>query len=207
MRLHKLIPEYEGRVRVVEKPFPLEVLGGEAAPRGLLEQEWWIAAIQEPAAEFAPYEGDDWPTTTLPAFEAAWCAFRQGEEIGHDYDLRVRRAFFAQSRNIGKREVLLEIAGEAGLDMQRFERDFSGEEARRTVLEECRIGQESYEVRSTPTVMLPDGKKLRHPISIPRMKDHEVVGVRPLPCCGEECLDETRKLFEEALSRAGSGEG
>lgn len=76
MRLHKLIPEYEGRVRVVEKPFPLEVLRGESAPRGLLEQEWWIAAIQEPAAEFAPYEGDDWPTTTLPAFEATWCAFR-----------------------------------------------------------------------------------------------------------------------------------
>lgn len=207
MRLHKLIPEYEGRVRVVEKPFPLEVLGGESAPQGLLEQEWWIAAIQEPAAEFAPYEGDDWPTTTLPAFEAAWCAFRQGEEIGHDYDLRVRRAFFAQSRNIGKREVLLEIAGEAGLDMQTFERDFSGEEARRAVLEELRIGQERYDVRGTPTVMLPDGKKLRHPISIPRMKDHDVVGVRPLSCYGEGCLDETRKLFEEALARAGSGEG
>ena len=100
-----------------------------------------------------------------------------------------------------------EVAGEAGLDMQAFERDFSGEEARRAVLEEPRIGQERYDVRGTPTVMLPDGKKLRHPISIPRMKDHDVVGVRPLPCYGEECLDKTRKLFEEALSRAGSGEG
>lgn len=207
MRLHKLMSEYESRVRVVEKPFPLEVVGSGAAPRDILEQEWWLAAIQEPAAEFAPYEGDDWPVTTLPAFEAAWCALRQGEEAGHGYDLRVRRAFFAESRNIGRREVHLEIAEEAGLDMRRFERDFSGEEARQAVLEECRIGQERYRVRGTPTVMLPDGRKLRHPIAFPQMKDHKVVGVRPLPCCGEGCLEETRKLFEEALCWAGSGEG
>src|SRR5829696_2147790 len=200
------MPEYEGRVRVRMRSFPLEAVGGEAAPRDILEQEWWLAAIQEPAADFAPYEGDDWPTTTLPAFEASWCAFRQGEEAGHGYDLRVRRAFFAESRNIGRREVLLEIAEEAGLDMRRFERDFSGEEARRAVLEECRIGRERYRVRGTPTVMLPDGRKLRYPIAFPQMKGHKVVGVLPLPCCGEWCLEETRKLFEEALSRAGSGE-
>lgn len=206
MRLHKLMPEYEGRVKVVEKPFPLEIAGSGAAPRDILEQEWWLAAIQEPSAEFAPYEGEDWPATTLPAFEAAWCAFRQGEEAGHDYDLRVRRAFFAQSRNIGRREVLLEIAGEAGLDMGCFERDFSGEEARRAVLEECREGREHYRVRGTPTVMLSEGKKLRHPIAFPRMEERKVIGVQPLPCCGEGCLEETRGLFEEALFRAGADE-
>lgn len=26
-----------------------------------------------------------------------------------------------------------------------------------------------------------------------------VVGVKPLPCCGEGCLDATRELFEAAL--------
>jgi hypothetical protein len=30
--------------------------------------------------------------------------------------------------------------------------------------------------------------------------------VWPLPCCGEGYVEKTRKLFEEALSRAGSGE-
>lgn len=200
MRLHRLMSEYEGRVRVVEKPFPLEVFGSGGPDRGLLEQEWWIAAIQEPLAEFNPYEGDDFPETTLPAFEAAWCAFQQGEDAGHDYDLRVRRAFFAQGRNIGRREVLLEIAEEAGLEMSRFERDFSGDEPRRAVLAEAREGVERYRVRGTPTVMLPSGRKLRHPIAFPRMEDHRVVGVRPLPCCGEGCLEETRTLFEEAAA-------
>ncbi len=194
MRLHKVMPEYEGRVRV--RPFPLEVAGNGPAPRDILEQEWWLAAIQEPAADFAPYEGDDWPTTTLPAFEATWCAFRQGEGVGSDYDLMVRRAFFAEGRNIGRREVLLEIADEAGLDAWHFERAIKSGGA---VLEECRSGKERYRVRGTLTVMLSDGTKLKHPISFPTMKERKVVGVKPLPCCGEGWLDATRNLFEDAL--------
>ena len=193
------MPEYEGRVRVRGRPFPLEVAGSGPAPRDILEQEWWLAAIQEPAADFAPYEGDDWPTTTLPAFEAAWCAFKQGEEAGRDYDLRVRRAFFAEGRNIGRRQVLLEIAEEVGLDVWRFERTFKSGGAREAVLKECRSGKERYRVRGTPTVMLPDGTKLKHPIAFPTIKERKVVGIKSLPCCGEGCLGATRALLEEAL--------
>jgi predicted DsbA family dithiol-disulfide isomerase len=192
---------YQGRVRLRARPFPLEVAGGEAAPRDILAQEWWLAALQEPAADFAPYQGDDWPTTTLPAFDAAWCAFRQGDAAGFEYDLRVRRAFFAQSRNIGRREVLLEIAQEAGLDLPAFTRALDNGAARAAVLEEARLGRERYGVRGTPTVMLEDGTKLRHPIAFPRMHERRVVGVMPLPCCGEGCLDATRALFEQALQQ------
>ncbi len=199
MRLREVMPEYEGRVRVRMRPFPLEAVGGEAAPRDILEQEWWLAAIQEPAADFAPYEGGDWPTTTLPTFEAAWCAFRQSEEEGHDYDLRVRRAFFAEGRNIGRREVLLEIAEEAGLDPRRLERAFQSGEAREAVLEECRLGKDRYRVRGTPTLMLSDGTRLRAPIAFPTIKERRVVAIKELPCCGEGCLDATRDLFERAL--------
>ena len=199
MRLHRVIAEYEGRVRVQVRPFPLEVAGSGPAPRDILEQEWWLAAIQEPAADFAPYEGGDWPATTLPAFEAAWCAFRQGEEAGRDYDLRVRRAFFAEGRNIGRRQVLLEIAEEAGLDARHFEHTFKSGKAREAVLKEWRSGKERYRVRGTPTVMLSDGTKLKHPIAFPTTNERRVVGIKSLPCCGEGCMDATRDLFEEAL--------
>jgi hypothetical protein len=74
VRLHHVLPEYQHRVRLRVRPYPLEVMGGEAAPRTILEQEWWLAAIQEPLAEFKPFAVDDWPTTTMPAFEVAWCA-------------------------------------------------------------------------------------------------------------------------------------
>jgi predicted DsbA family dithiol-disulfide isomerase len=193
------MPEYQGRLTLRIRPFPLEVLDGEAAPRDILEQEWWLAAIQEPAAAFARYPSGDWPTTTLPAFEAAWCAGRQGNDVLLDFDLRVRRAFFAEGRNIGRREVLLAIAEEAGLDLPRFARDVASGQALPAVLEEARLGRERYRVRGTPTLMLADGTRLRHPIAFPRMQDRSVVGVAALPCCGEDCLAATRGLVEHAL--------
>jgi hypothetical protein len=181
------------------RPFPLEIRDGEGPPRDILEQEWWLAAIQEPAAIFAPYPRHDWPATTLPAFEAAWCAGRQGEDVLLDFDLRVRRAFFGEGRNIGRREVLIEIAEEAGLDLPRFTRDYASGQAIPAVREEARLGHERYRVRGTPTLMLADGTRLRHPIAFPKMRDHIVVSVDPLPCRGEDCLAATRDLFEQAL--------
>jgi predicted DsbA family dithiol-disulfide isomerase len=199
VRLHAIMPELQGRATLRIRPFPLELIDGESAPRDILEQEWWLAAIQEPAAAFAPHSGDDWPTTTLPAFEAAWCAARQGEEALATYDLRVRQAFFSEGRNIGKWDVLREIAAETGLDRQRFDQDLAAGQARSAVVEEARLGRERYRVQGTPTLMLADGTKLRHLIAYPQMEERKVVGVAALPCCGEGCLEATRAVIEQAV--------
>jgi predicted DsbA family dithiol-disulfide isomerase len=199
VRFHSIAPDYRGRVRLRIRPFPLEIRDGEGPPRDILEQEWWLAAIQEPTATFAPYPDHDWPTTTLPAFEAAWCAGRQGDDVLLEFDFRVRRAFFGEGRNIGRKEVLREIAEETGLDLPRFNRDFASGEAQPAVLEEARLGHERYRVRGTPTLMLADGTRLRHPIAYPTMRDRKIVVVAPLPCHGEGCLAATRDLFEQAL--------
>ncbi len=204
MRLHHVLPEYQDRVHLRIRPFPLEVMGGEAAPREVLEQEWWLAGLQEPLAEFKAFQSDDWPTTTLPAFEAAWCAAQQGQAEFLRFDLSVRKAFFAESRNIGKREVLLKLASDVGLDLDRFTRDLDSGRAREAVLAEARDGQERYHVRGTPTLMLPDGSRMHAPIAFPRMREHHIVGVTPLPCHGDECLQATRELFNRALTGSSS---
>ncbi len=193
------MPEYQGRVKLRIRPFPLEVARHLAAPRDILEQEWWLAALQEPGATFAPYRGDDWPETTLPAFEAAWGAAQEGDDAFYDYDLRLRRAFFAESRNIGRREVLLDIAKEAGLNVTGFARRLGSAEARTAVLQETQMGRDRYNVRGTPTVMLADGTCFQLPIAFPVMRDRRVVGVGKLPCCGDGCLEATRNLFEQAV--------
>ncbi len=200
MRLHRVLPEFEGRVKLRPRAFPLELLGREGVPRALLEQEWWIAAIQEPAATFAPYTGDDFPTTTLPAFDAVWAAGRQGEAAALAYDLAVRRAFFAGGRNIGRREVLLDVAREVGLDVPAMTRDLEGGAARAAVLAEAREGREALKVRGTPTLTLQDGTRLRLPIAFPVIREGRVVGVGKLSCAGEECVAATRALFEQALT-------
>ena len=192
MRLHRIGKEYEDRVTLRTRFFPLELLHPGGPSRPLLEQEWWLAAIQEPAAAFAPYPDDDWPTTTLPAFDAAWAA------IGMDYDLRVRRAFFGEGRNIGRPEVLFDIAREASLDMRRFERDVKSPGARAAVLEESRLGREQFRVRGTPTLTLADGTHLKLPIAYPRIRANRIVGIAPLQCVGEACSNEVRALFERA---------
>lgn len=199
MRLHRIGKEYEGRVTVLTRFFPLELLRPGGPPRPLLEQEWWLAAIQEPLAAFAPYPDSDWPTTTLPAFDAAWAARNQGHAIGMDYDLRVRRAFFGEGRNIGRPEVLLDIAREASLDLDRFQRDVGSQEARAAVLEESRIGREQFQVRGTPTLTLTDGTHLKLPIAFPRIRAHRIIGMAPLKCVGETCSAEMRAIFERAL--------
>ncbi len=193
------MPEFQGQVRVRERAFPLEVFGGGPPNRDELEVEKWLAALQEPLAEFQPYEGEDFPTTTLPTFDAAWCAFQQGAQPGHDYDLRVRKAFFAQGRNIAKREVLIEIAQETSLDVPRFTQLFDSGVARQYVLEEGQLGHDRYRVHGTPTLMLADGTKLHHPIAYPNMVNGKITRVGALPCYGEGCLEITRGFFEKAI--------
>lgn len=200
VRLHKIMPEYQGRVKLRQRAFPLELYGGGPPDRSELELEIWLAALQEPEAVFKPFK-EDWPATTLPAFEGAWCAFQQDEASGHDFDLRIRRAFFAEGRNIGQRKVILELAREAGLDMDHFTRLFNSGEAHTAVVEEGRLGKEVYSVRGTPTVMLADGKKLRHPIAYANIQNGRILSVGKLPCCGGGCYEATRALFEQALKR------
>lgn len=202
MRLHRIEPEYEGRVRVRRRFFPLELPSGEGPVRDLLEHEWWVAAIQEPDAPFHPYPRDDWPTTTLPAFDGMWAVSQQSEARAADFDLRVRRAFFAEGRNIGRPEVIRAIAAEGGADVDRFDRDVSTPAARAAVIEESRVGREKFHVRGTPTLMLGDGTRLRLPIAYPRIENRRIVAMAPLTCYGHTCDDAMRALFDRALAAA-----
>jgi hypothetical protein len=120
-----------------------------------------------------------------------WCAARQGEAAYLDSDLRVRRAFFAEGRNIRRRDVLIDIAKEASLNMPDFIQMLDKGEARASVLQESQLERERYKVHGTPTMMLADGTPLRLPIAFPVMRDRKIVGVDALSCCGEGCLDAT----------------
>jgi len=198
-RFHRLQPEFTGRVMVSTRFFPLELRNGEGPPRDILEQEWWLAAIQEPTAAFVPFTGD-WPTTTLPAFDVVWAARRQSAAVAMELDIRIRRAFFGESRDIGKRDVVLEIARDLNLDFPRLELDSARPEARAAVIEEATLGHERYRVRGTPTLMLVDGTHLRAPISMPRIRDRKIISMSPMTCFAAGCDPQTRSLFDAALA-------
>ena len=205
-RLRRVIREYGGRLRLRIKPFPVELTSGEAAPRDTLTLEWWLAAVQEPDAPFVVFRGSDWPTTTLPAFEAAWCATQEGTAAGLDYDFRVRRAFFAEGRNIGRRSELLDIAYEAGLDVKLFRARWDSGAARAAVLADAADGRTRYKIRQTPALMLADGTPITLPLAVPRVRNRHIVAMSPLPCVGHGCDGEMRRTIERALTARGPAE-
>ena len=207
MRLRLVEEEYEGRVRVRTRAFPLELLGRQAAPRDLLAEEWWLAAVQEPAAEFSAFEGDGWPTTTLPAFVAVRAVADQDERLAHDMDMRVRKAFFAESRDIGNHGVLLDIVRDLGGDAAHVERALAGDAVREQVKQEFELARSRYRVRGTPTLMLHDGTRLDIPMATPRIADGRIVGVHYQTCLGDTCREATRTIFERALGAELDGEG
>jgi len=202
VRLRQIEHEFEGRVRVRTRAFPLELLGRQAAPRALLTEEWWLAAVQEPAAKFSAFTGDDWPTTTLPAFIAVRAVADADERLAHSLDLRVRVAFFAESRNIGKPDVLLDLVRDIGGDVTYVERALQGDAVRAQVMQEFELARTRYGVRGTPTLMLADGTRLEMPMGTPTIANGRIVGVRAQTCLGEGCYDATRALFERALHRS-----
>jgi predicted DsbA family dithiol-disulfide isomerase len=197
-RLREVMPSFRDRLTLRICPFPLEIVGGAPPNRHELEQEWWLAALQEPLAEFAPYRSSDWPETTLPAFDAVACAARQGVEAGYKFNLRVRRGFFAENRNIGRRELMLDLARELELDIPAFEHDFANLAVRAAVLEEARLGHDRYGVRGTPTVMLAASAPIDMPFAEPHFENGRVAAVKPLPCRGQECLELTRQMIDQA---------
>jgi predicted DsbA family dithiol-disulfide isomerase len=67
------------------------------------------------------------PTSSYPACMAVKAASQQGPEVEESYLRRLREAVMLEGRNIGQREVLLELGAELnpelGFDGSRFERD------------------------------------------------------------------------------------
>lgn len=91
----------------------------------------WITASQRHGM---PVDVSVWstdpPASSYPANVAYKAAEFQGREPAHRYLRRLREAGAAEARNLARRETLVDLAGEVGLDVARFERDVDGERAR-----------------------------------------------------------------------------
>lgn len=139
--------------------------------------------------------------TVWPVFEAVKCAERQGRDLADDLDRAICAAFFAESRCIPMRHVLLDLAEGAGLDMARFTDDGV---AKRPVVEEAREGWERLEVEGSPTFVLPSGRQVSYPglpkVELDKDRNYRPVTLRLAPCEGDACLDLSRQLLDEAAT-------
>lgn len=202
VRIRSVTREYRGRVDVAFKALPLEWVNDRPTPRGILEAEWWIAALHEPAAKFAPYTAEAYPDSTLPAFEAAKCAGMQGKDEAYKYDLLLRQAFFGRSLNISDREVLVQLAQEAGLDTRRFEQDLESGQAAELVRADYEEGAAFLDPRGTPSFVLPDNTQMYNPAAATlKFEDGRIRDLTPMPCLGSGCTRYYQDIFDRAYDQ------
>lgn len=152
-------------VRFDHRAFPLELLNNASSPRPGTDSE--VAAIGrlDPDAGWQLWHAPDWtyPSTVLPALEAVQAVKEQGLAAGEALDLALRRAFWAESRNISLRPVILEVARETGtVDVDALTEALDSGRARHLVIEQFHQSQTDTVVCS-PHLFLPDGTDSANP--------------------------------------------
>ena len=125
MRLADIEAHYGGQVRVEWRAF---LLRPEPEPRPLdkfteYTKKWITPGGLEPRAVFNTWSGDHAPPShSIPSAVAGKVAATLSEADFRAYKDALFAAYFTENRTISDRDVLLDVAAEAGLDRERFER-------------------------------------------------------------------------------------
>ena len=200
-RLRLLWPEFRSRVKIAWRSLALEIKNRKSTPKTIVDVEISLMAEQQPDLPIGPWRAPEWqyPVTILPAFEAVKCASLQGGERAWDFAWRTRRAFFAESRCISMRHVLLELARESALDVDRFAADWDSGTFRAEVLADTHRGWEELRIPGSPTFVLPSGRCVHNPgaYRVTWGPNHEVERVDPPERPWREAFQE---LLDEAAS-------
>lgn len=155
----------EDRVSFDLRAFPLELLNDAPSPRPGTDSEVARMGSLEPAAGWQLWQAKDWlyPSTTLPALEAVLAAKEQGLHASEQLDLGLRRAFWAESRCISHRKVILDVAADTGVvDVGALTEALDDGRARRTLADHAAVSR-TDRVNCSPHLFLPDGSDHANP--------------------------------------------
>lgn len=205
-RLYRVRGEFQSQITLRWRAFPLEVIDQTPPPRHIIDQEWRHIAQEEPLAVCRPWEAPGYPSSTYVAFEAYNCAYAQDPWLAFEFDYRVRRALYGESRWIQLRHVLRDIAAEAGLDLNRFTRDLDSGRYKGRVMHDCqealRLRDEAGHAMTSPTLVLPNGEVYHNPFATRHAFNAagEMVILTPPERTGEAALEGYRLILQRVLA-------
>jgi predicted DsbA family dithiol-disulfide isomerase len=153
------------RVAFDHHAFPLELFNSEPTPRPQREAEGLVAATLAPRAGWQPWSAPDhaWPVTMLPPMEAVQAARLQSAAAAEELDRGLRRAFWAESRCISLRHVILEVALECeSVDLGALTDALDDGRARRALFDDWAVAR-GDEVRGSAHLFAPDGTNAQNP--------------------------------------------
>ena len=189
MRLHAIQQTYGDRVRIHWRSFPL--IPGHRPGRRCTPQTQegrQHVAAEEPRALFVtPPLESELPASSVPALTAAKCAERQGVVLFERFHQRLFVAHFHDNLDVSQQGVLWRLARDSGLDLARFQQDFTNGEAYQGVLHDYAEGAAWFGVSALPTVVFNEKVSLvgvvpeeRYRLLLDWMLDGEPGGLIPL---------------------------
>jgi len=155
----------EDHVRFDHHAFPLELFNSEPTPRPDRESDGRLGARLAPRAGWQAWSAPDhaWPATMLLPMEAVIAAKAQSLAASEELDRGLRRAFWAESRCISLRNVILEVAGECDLvDVDALTEALDDGRARRALFDDWAVAR-TDEVRGAAHLFAPDGTNAQNP--------------------------------------------
>jgi predicted DsbA family dithiol-disulfide isomerase len=158
--------DLDNSVRFAHRPFPLELFNQRPTPRDRVRAEVAVLAEQEPDAGWQEWDAPEWhwPVTMLPALEAVQGAAAQDLRAAEQLDRALRVAFFAESRCISMRHVILEVAEKCEtVDVESLAGALDDGVARRALIARYEDAVGSDEIKGSPHVFLSDGTNVLNP--------------------------------------------
>ncbi len=121
-------------------------------------ERWARPASMEPRATFRTWAGGDPPSHSMPPLVAGKAVLRAfGADTFDRFHLALMHAYFAQSRTISDRDVILDVAGAVGIDSAQVSERLDAEAA---ALEEEVIADHrdalAHGIAEVPTVVVND---------------------------------------------------
>ena len=156
----------DAEVTLDHRPFLLELANQEPTPRRTLDAEIPVLGGLDPAAGWQMWQAPEsaWPVTMLLPMESVQAAKEQSIRAGEQLDRALRVAFFAESRCISLRSVILEVAaGCSQVDVDALAEALDDGRARRALLDQHRVAEAGGEVNGSPHLFLPDGTNAHNP--------------------------------------------
>jgi predicted DsbA family dithiol-disulfide isomerase len=127
---------------------------------GGLEIGWKAFSIEQQNNEKGPdfnlWDHPEHPCLGIPALTAAKAAQNQGEDLFLKFHCAVFKARHEQFKNISSPQVLMDIARNAGLDMDRFAQDLLKTETRQAVGQDHLYGKNRHNLFGVPTLTVFD---------------------------------------------------
>jgi predicted DsbA family dithiol-disulfide isomerase len=154
-----------GQVHFDLRAFPLELLNDAPSPRAGTDSEVGRMGQQEPGAGWQLWQAKEYlyPSTTLPALEAVIAAKEQSLHASEQLDLGLRKAFWAESRCISNRKVIMDVAESTGaVDTVALAAALDDGRARKALSTDAAISA-TDRVNCSPHLFLPDGTDHANP--------------------------------------------